>query len=533
MACPASAALGAYPRLSPGSRGCLLAVVVVLLASNVPNLAGSTTTEPPASSTAADVELAISRSTSVSDILRVVVEVLQITPTRVTLRSLAGQLITIRIRGEGSTTADNFVQQLKDMAAKGNAILREAGIRAVGGVPVAGAASAGQCEPTVTINSVPKSYLHCCQCPLSDTSIGLTLHWSVVSDNAVEVALRGGWPAADWLGFGFSKSDGQMVGSYAILAWQAADGRATTGSFYLGGQISSAVVAQRFSSNETGARLVSGTLASSISHGVTVLTATFVFPNPKTLSSSIGIIWAAGPMNPAEVFPLQHDAGNSAASAVNFKEGTCGFVVGDHQLGKKQAHGWCMGLAWGVFLPAGALVARFGKHWPKWLQLHTVLQTTGVIFTLIGFALAIDFGTGNEKTHRTLGVVITTIVVAQLAIAVLLRPRPKSSYYSYFYLQHLWTGRLLLLLGTANIFVGMGILNPARAYKVLLILACVLCLIIWGALEFQWLRTRPRRKIDSAHDRRLYNMRNPLYSPTDPMFSFEEDSFTLGADTDT
>jgi hypothetical protein len=83
---------------------------------------------------------------------------------------------------------------------------------------------------------------------------------------------------------------------------------------------------------------------------------------------------------------------------INFVGGTCG-AADLTILHKKWAHGWLMGLAWGFFLPLGVVIARFmkGTRPPLWFHLHRICQITGIVLTIAGFGLAMDFGSGLRK----------------------------------------------------------------------------------------------------------------------------------------
>ena len=41
-----------------------------------------------------------------------------------------------------------------------------------------------------------------------------------------------------------------------------------------------------------------------------------------------------------------------------------------------QIHGIVMSVAWGLLLPAGVLVSRYGKSWSLWFHAHRAIQVS-------------------------------------------------------------------------------------------------------------------------------------------------------------
>ena len=65
------------------------------------------------------------------------------------------------------------------------------------------------------------------------------------------------------------------------------------------------------------------------------------------------------------------------------------------------AHGWLMYLAWGVLIPAGIVVARFGKARPDawWFKTHRASQTVGLVVALVGMVIGIVSVDGHRGKH--------------------------------------------------------------------------------------------------------------------------------------
>lgn len=82
------------------------------------------------------------------------------------------------------------------------------------------------------------------------------------------------------------------------------------------------------------------------------------------------------------------------------------------------AHMSFMLIAWVLLVPAGILVARFGRLAYTWFPAHRAIQAVAILFVLIGFFLAvgaIQRGSGShfDGRHQKLGLSTTILVVVQ------------------------------------------------------------------------------------------------------------------------
>lgn len=136
-----------------------------------------------------------------------------------------------------------------------------------------------------------------------------------------------------------------------------------------------------------------------------------------------------------------------------------------------KAHAICMALAWGLFFPASALVARHCKPLgPKtFMHLHVGLNAAGGLLMIIGFACIRSFVTGDDNKHYTniharLGLFIFIVWWLQPLNGVL-RPhkpdpgQPPSQIRSAWEMGHKVFGRGLTAL--AQVVAGMGITKLA------------------------------------------------------------------------
>ncbi|KAK0561201.1 hypothetical protein OC861_005937 [Tilletia horrida] len=83
------------------------------------------------------------------------------------------------------------------------------------------------------------------------------------------------------------------------------------------------------------------------------------------------------------------------------------------------AHITFMIAGWMVVIPLGALLARYGRTYFKWLRYHRIVQLIGMIFVTVGFALAVTFHnlipgfTHFSTPHGKLGLAIFVLGWAQ------------------------------------------------------------------------------------------------------------------------
>ena len=47
-----------------------------------------------------------------------------------------------------------------------------------------------------------------------------------------------------------------------------------------------------------------------------------------------------------------------------------------------QIHGILMAVAWGLIIPVGVLVSRYGKPWTNWFRAHRAIQVRALVSIL-------------------------------------------------------------------------------------------------------------------------------------------------------
>jgi hypothetical protein len=134
-------------------------------------------------------------------------------------------------------------------------------------------------------------------------------------------------------------------------------------------------------------------------------------------------------------------------------------------------HGALMVLAWGLLLPAGAIIARLAKHKPDglWFKLHSSIQSVGLLLAIVGFWIALqNFGALETRGHATLNYPHAVCGVLTMALGIfqpinaLVRPHvsaeiSKSITRKIWEVVHKGLGYTTLLLAVATIILGTRI----------------------------------------------------------------------------
>eukprot|EP01062_Namystynia_karyoxenos_P062164 TRINITY_DN55091_c0_g1_i1.p1 TRINITY_DN55091_c0_g1~~TRINITY_DN55091_c0_g1_i1.p1 ORF type:complete len:601 (+),score=186.46 TRINITY_DN55091_c0_g1_i1:89-1804(+) len=137
-------------------------------------------------------------------------------------------------------------------------------------------------------------------------------------------------------------------------------------------------------------------------------------------------------------------------------------------------HAIFMFMAWGVLLQFGSIMFRYYRHL-KWSFLaHQIANTTGLVFTIIGFALAFAGGGSPNFAHGIIGILVFVLALIQPLAAAFRchKPEPDGEEHGnllcgvgwggrwVFNLIHHICGRSALVLGLVNITLGIPLLIP-------------------------------------------------------------------------
>eukprot|EP00850_Spirogloea_muscicola_P026035 SM005297S17864 [mRNA] locus=s5297:60:893:- [translate_table: standard] len=184
-----------------------------------------------------------------------------------------------------------------------------------------------------------------------------------------------------------------------------------------------------------------------------------------------------------------------------------------------QTHGALAATGYGILLPLGAMVARYGKFSdPLWFYLHIICQISGYVIGTVAFGYGLDLqhSTGAIKyDHRNIGVSIFVFSTCQQPIeaprlklkfvvhsfaapaqllAICFRPHRGTKYRLYFNIIHHTFGYATIVLAIVNIFLGFHYLaayHGCRTGYIVFIavlggIALVLEVVTWAL----WLRRR-------------------------------------------
>lgn len=303
------------------------------------------------------------------------------------------------------------------------------------------------------------------------------LRYSKDPDNALSIVLSTIY-ATGWVGIAFSK-DGMMVGSSAIAGWMGKTGIPHIGRYYLGGKSRSEV------------KLHQGQLlTTAVPPEVVVEQAKIYIAFQLKLSAPISrqnLLFAVGAKIPVNKHLTKHE--DKTSISFDFSAGTSS-ISSSYPSKLKTTHGALAIFGWGVLLPIGAIVARYGKQWdPLWYYLHVVIQFVGFIFGLAAVVAGIalyDKLHANVIAHRGLGIFILVLGILQV-LAFFLRPDKDSKIRKYWQWYHHWAGRLVLFFAAVNIVLGIKVGYAGNSWKigygfnlaVLLIASIILEVLLW------------------------------------------------------
>ncbi|KAG0578667.1 hypothetical protein M758_4G037300 [Ceratodon purpureus] len=303
-----------------------------------------------------------------------------------------------------------------------------------------------------------------------------------------------------WAGLGFS-ADGTMVGSTALISTLNDAGVPVATVYSLNGRSTSQVVATgnglSFVGGPPGATYDQASQTVYVSMQVDFANST---AKPTFLLMAYGRQLAGGQL-------AQHDS--RISTSAQFLSGVVAPPSAASTLDHKaKIHGSLNILGWGLLLPIGAMVARYGRGFdPAWFYTHIAFQITGFACIIAGVATGVeltkDIQPKQLNGHRGLGIFIFALAILQV-LAVVLRPKKDAKVRKYWNWYHHWVGRLALFLAVINIFVGLKMGNAERDFKVgyisILAIELVAFVILEILLWLRWNRQRPSQQTSPPED---------------------------------
>ncbi|KAG6748217.1 hypothetical protein POTOM_048126 [Populus tomentosa] len=305
------------------------------------------------------------------------------------------------------------------------------------------------------------------------------LRYHKKEDNVVTFILSAVYTTG-WVAMGFSK-DGRMVGSSAMVGWFNRKGQARIKEYYLQGTRPSKVI------EDAGELDLTKVPPAVVINGAMIYLA-FQAKFEKPLASQ-PIILAFGTRYPNHYRLSSHD--DKTAILFDFTAGSASRARTNAGQMKKN-HGVLGTLAWGLFLPSGAIVARYLKHKePLWYYLHAGIQFLGFLLGLANVVLGQQLYSkidANVPSHRGIGIFALTLSILQI-LAFFLRPKKDAKIRKYWNWYHHWFGRIALFFGVFNIVWGIHLGAAGTSWKIgfgFLITMILVTVIILETLS--WLR---------------------------------------------
>ncbi|OJJ02632.1 hypothetical protein ASPVEDRAFT_42136 [Aspergillus versicolor CBS 583.65] len=171
-------------------------------------------------------------------------------------------------------------------------------------------------------------------------------------------------------------------------------------------------------------------------------------------------------------------------------------------------HGFLMSAAFIIFFPAGVIAIRSGS--PRSFRYHWILQLLASIFVLIGTAIGLILAHKIDTVHYYIGITVALCSVVQIGLGwrhhvvfVRIQTRQWASH------GHIWLGRLFLLLGWANIILGLLLAGNGRSLVSLA--ASLISVVALTLIGWIWFVTRQREQRE----------RQPGWGEEDPLFSVQ------------
>ncbi|TYH38820.1 hypothetical protein ES332_D12G136500v1 [Gossypium tomentosum] len=273
-------------------------------------------------------------------------------------------------------------------------------------------------------------------------------------DNVMTIILSAVYTTG-WVGIGFSRN-GMMLGSSAMVGWFNRKGHARIKQYYLQGAHASQVIPDK------GELPLNGIPPVVSLHGAMIYLA-FQAKFKHRLGRQ-PILLAFGTRYPTGFHHLtKHD--DKTAVWFDFSQAS----VLNIDTSQRKNHGILGLMAWGLILPAGAIVPRYLKHKdPLWYYLHAVIQFLGFILGLASVLLGIQLYqsmNADIPAHRGIGIFVLVLSILQV-MAFFLRPNKDSKYRRYWNRYHLWFGRMALFFGSLNIVLGIQYAGAGDDWKI-------------------------------------------------------------------
>ncbi|KAI3449273.1 hypothetical protein Pfo_005938 [Paulownia fortunei] len=285
------------------------------------------------------------------------------------------------------------------------------------------------------------------------------LRYSQTKDHEITIVLSTIYTSG-WVGIGFSR-DGKMLNSSCMVGWINFEGRGRIKQYHVKGFTPSEV------KPDEGELPLTNVPPFVALQGATIYLA-FQLKYNRTLKTQ-PILLAFSTKNPHHHRLTVHD--DKTAINFDFSSGKTDSSVdlSPSIFKDRRTHGTLALLGWGLFLPLGAILARYLKHKDRlWYYLHVGIQFIG--FLLGVSAVVIGLSLNNKlhafiPAHKGIGIFVLVLTILQV-LAFFSRPSTDSKYRRYWNWYHNWLGRICLFFGAVNIVLGIHIAGAGPAWKI-------------------------------------------------------------------
>lgn len=298
-------------------------------------------------------------------------------------------------------------------------------------------------------------------------TLGATLSYTFVVENgSLDIAFQAA-PAASggWVGWGINPQTPAMIGTQALIAFQASNGSTVVGTY----DVESKTAALNPSSISLNVTNKSAIFESS--SGKITIFASLVLSSNQT---SINQVWQVG-SSVTGSSPAQHSTASAdlnSLGTLDLQSGTSTVSSGVSHQTLKNRHGVLAVVSWGILMPIGVMIARYAKTFevanPAWFYLHAFCQTSGYAIGVSAWGTGLRLGSyskGIEQTsHRRIGIALFCFATLQI-FALLLRPKKDHKYRIFWNVYHHSVGYTVIVLSIINIFKGYDILDPQKKWK--------------------------------------------------------------------
>ncbi|GJP51762.1 hypothetical protein CLOM_g10905 [Closterium sp. NIES-68] len=354
---------------------------------------------------------------------------------------------------------------------------------------------------------------------------GFLLMWSLAGITLRAAFVAQAVPEGGYAAVGLSPSGAVVNSSLLVVAYtgQGEGGGSGGKSGGAGGAAGGVEVGQyvvRAASRGAGVEAVAGgdlTVVSSAGQArsgvVTLLFSLLLLPNQ---TAAAYLVWTKGSHADLSLAATAAAANDSATgggslsvdglealmtSAISFERGEPKDDAND-TIRLWKIHGIISTVAWALLLPLGAMAARYLRQvYPLWFPAHQALQLAACSLATVAFTMAFTMphgaiaGRADEASrgacvtaHTAMGIALMALAALQLS-ALVWRPHEDSPSRPYWRRVHAALGALTLLLGQAQVFIGLFISAAPLFYTVLLAAWVIFAVLLATALELHFFPT--------------------------------------------